>query len=116
MPYFESTDDVYEIYRTACLIDGKVKMHGTFRPANLPDFTYDHIFIPSEDGDLVQVIPVFDGCRVVDIVAISGSCWGCVSGAGNYLGTITRRVYDSLAEWMTGDEVGVLPLKKSFLA
>jgi len=116
---FESTTtDIYDVYQRHARLhdDGKVKMRGKFQAAHLPDHTYSHIFQPDDNGDLTHVIPIYDGCRVVDVVAISGDCWGCVSGAGKYLGTITGRVYDSISAWMAGDEVGALPLKKSFLA
>jgi hypothetical protein len=71
MPYHEpNTDvDIYDLYKTHARLhdDGKVKMRGTFRPVHLPLHTYDHIFLPDEDGDLTHVVPVFDGCRVENI-------------------------------------------------
>jgi hypothetical protein len=114
--YFRKNNvDLYDLYRDqARRIDGVIKMRGVFQAACLPDYEYDHIFVPSDEGELTTVIPVFEGCRVIDIVAYAGNTWGCVSGQGTHLGTITNplRVYRSPAEWLAGDD-GVLPLTKS---
>ena len=116
--YWRNTADVYDLYhhRARRHDDCKVKMRGTFQAANLPDKTYDNIFVPDDEGDLTHVIPIFEGCRVIDIVAMGeGDVWACVTGAGTHLGTITGRVYDTLASWLAG-EIGIVPLSKSFAA
>jgi hypothetical protein len=115
LPYWKSNVDVYDLYKTRARRhdDDLVKMRGTFLPAILVDYTYDHTFQPDEDGDLTHVVPVFKGCRIVDIVAIGENVWAATTGHGKYLGTITGRVYDTPAAWLAGDS-GVLPLAKSF--
>jgi hypothetical protein len=117
MPYyFESTDDVYDLYRTNVRrIDGVVQMRGKFQAAKLDDYCYDFIFLPTEDGNLTHVIPVFKGCSIIDIVAVCSDCWGAVTGQGTHLGTLADplRVYDTPDSWLAGED-GVLPLAKSF--
>jgi hypothetical protein len=92
-----------------------IEMRGTFKPALLADYIYDHIFEPNDDGQPTFVIPVFKGCRVIDILAISGNVWGCTTGQGQYIGTLSDplRVYRSPSDWIAGD-IGVLPLARSF--
>ena len=117
LPYWRNTDDIYEFYRTGARRhdDGLVKMRGTFRAALLNEFTYDNIFVPTDDGEPTFVIPVFEGCRVIDIVAIGNNVWGCVTGAGQYIGTLANplRAYRSPRSWLEGD-IGILILAKSF--
>jgi hypothetical protein len=95
--------------------NGAMEMRGTFKPALLTDYAYDYIFEPNDDGLSTFVIPVFDGCGVIDIVAVRDDVWGAVSRRGHYLGTLADplRVYRSPADWIAG-EIGVLPLRKDF--
>jgi hypothetical protein len=113
--YFRKNNiDVYEIYKNqARLRDNVVVMRGHFQAVPLNGYTYKYIFIPTDDGDLTQVVPVFEGCSIIDIVAYSNDVWGAVTGAASYLGTPAGRVYQSPSEWLAGD-IGVLPLTKSF--
>ena len=114
LPYWRNTADVFDLYqhRAHRRDDGMIVMNGTFLPAILPEHCYDFVFVPDEDGEPRMVVPVFEGCRLIDIVAIGeGDVWGCVTGYGMHLGTITDRVYDTPAAWLAG-EIGILPLSK----
>jgi hypothetical protein len=110
-------DDVTDLYQDHAHRrgDNVMIMAGVFRPALLPDYTYDYIFEPNDDGPPTRVIPVFDECKVSDIVAVGDKAWGCVSGRASALGTFTdpQRVYKNPTSWMAGS-LGILPLKYSW--
>jgi hypothetical protein len=116
--YYWLNDDVVDLY-DLCQDHARrrgdaIVMNGVFRPALLPDYTYEHRFLPTEDGEPTLVIPVFDECKVLDIVAV-GKVWGCVSGRADVLGTFgdPLRVYKNPTSWMAGG-LGILPLKYSW--
>jgi hypothetical protein len=123
MPYHHDTspywgnDDVTDLYQDHAHRrgDNVMIMAGVFRPALLPDYTYEHRFIPTDDGQPTRVIPVFDECKVSDIVAVGDKVWGCVSGRAAVLGTFgdPLRVYKHPTSWMAGG-LGILPLKYSW--
>jgi hypothetical protein len=106
---------VEELYQTRARrndSDGTIEMRGTFRHA--PTHS-GYIFHPNDDGEPTLVVPVFDGCGLIDIVAIDGNVYGAVTGAASYLGTLTSqcRVHRTPTDWLAGDD-GILPLAKSF--
>lgn len=94
--------------------DGTIQMRGAFRPAPL---TYSgHVFEPDDTGPATVVIPVYDSHGIIDVVAVGPDVWGCISGAGQYLGTSADplTVHRTPDSWIAGD-TGILPLSKSFL-
>ena len=95
-------------------------MRGHFEGGILCDHTYHWTFTPGRKGDLAIVVPVLNAGRLVDFVAMSRfdhRIWGCITGAGQYLGTLTAtrlRVNRTPADWLAKDCDGVLPLTKAF--
>src|SRR3978361_398609 len=64
-------------------------MRGHFEGGVLHNHTYHWTFTPTYKGELAIVLPVRDGGRLVDLVAISRhdpDVWGCCTGAGHYIG------------------------------
>ena|SRR6266550_3041794 len=56
-----------------------VMMRGHFEGGILSNHTYHWTFTPTYKGELAVVLPVYDGCRLVDFLAISRhdhSMWG----------------------------------------
>lgn len=98
-----------------------VLMKGFFEGGILANHTYHWTFTPGCRGDLAISIPVFNGGRLVDFVAMSRNdhtVWGACTGTGQYLGDLTGprlRVHRSLAGWLANDCDGIVPLSKSFL-
>jgi hypothetical protein len=97
-----------------------VMMHGHFEGGILCNHAYHWTFTPGHRGDLAIAIPVLNGGRLVDLVAMSRHdhrIWGCTMGRGHYLGSLATprlRVHRSPAGWLANDCDGVLPLSKSF--
>lgn len=91
-------------------------MNGHFEGGILCNHTYHWTFTPGRRGDLAIVVPVAN-----DFVAISRhdhTVWGCTTGHGQYLGSLTAprlRVYRTPAGWLANDCDGILPLAKAFL-
>jgi hypothetical protein len=98
-----------------------VMMHGHFEGGVLCNHTFCWTFTPGRKGGLALALPVFNEYRLVDIVAMSRhdhTVWGCVTGAGQYLGDVAGsalRVHRSPASWLANDCDGILPLAKAFL-
>lgn len=100
--------------------DDAVMMRGHFEGGVLSSHTYSWTFTPGGRGDLAVVVPVLDGSRLVDFIAMSrndeNAIWGCCTGAGQFVGRFTGasvNVHRTPLAWlMSGD--GVLPLSKSF--
>ena len=102
-------------------------MNGHFEGGILHNHTYSWTFTPGRKGDLAIVVPVYDGGRLVDFVAMSRhdhNVWGCVTGHGQYVGQfvssthdrklpVTLNVHKVPIAWLTSGD-GVLPLAKSF--
>jgi hypothetical protein len=97
-----------------------VMMLGHFEAGILNDHTYRWTFTPGCRGDLAVTVPIREDCRVIDFVAMSRhdhTVWGCVTGAGQYIGSLTSsplRVHRSPAHWLANDCDGVLLLSKYF--
>jgi hypothetical protein len=95
-------------------------MHGHFEGGVLSNHTHRWTFTPSCKGDLAIVIPVLNGGRLIDLVAMSRhnhNVWGACVGTGQYLGTLASsrlRVPQSPAGWLANDCDGILPLSKAF--
>jgi hypothetical protein len=94
-------------------------MRGHFEGALLSNHTYCWTFTPTYSADLAIVLPVYDGCRIIDFVALSRhdhTVSGCSTGAAQYLGDITTplRIHRSPANWLANDCDGILPLSKLF--
>jgi hypothetical protein len=112
-------------FRDATL-EGAAMMRGTFELGILSNHTYNWTFTPTHKGELAVVIPVYENFRLVDALAISRhdhSVWGCVTGAGQYVGSTCvgrsenyspLRVYKTPITWLLANCEGVLPLSKSF--
>jgi hypothetical protein len=95
-------------------------MRGHFEGGILSNHAYHWTFTPGQNGDLAIVVPVVHDYRVADFVAMSRhnhTVWGCCTGAGQYLGTISSplRVHRTVADWLANDCDGILPLSKAFL-
>jgi hypothetical protein len=97
-----------------------VMMNGHFEGGILGNHTYHWTFTPGRKGDLAIVVPVLNGGRLVDFVAMSrhdhNICGAC-TGTGQYLGSLTAsrlRVHRTLAGWLANNCDGILPLSKSF--
>ena len=72
------------------------------------------------------MLPVYEGCRLVDLLAISRhdhTVWGCVTGAGQSIGNPAAgrkdrssplRIYRTPVNWLLNNCEGILPLAKSF--
>jgi hypothetical protein len=103
-----------------------VMMRGHFELGLLDDHTYCWSFTPTHSGALAVVFPVYEKFRLVDLLAISRhdhSVWGCVTGAGQYIGSTAvhrknlnspLRVYKTPINWLLANCEGILPLSKSF--
>jgi hypothetical protein len=103
-----------------------VMMRGHFELGILADRTHHWTFTPTHTGELAIVLPVYERSRLVDMLAISRhdhSVWGCVTGAGQYVGSTANgrkaldsplRVYRTPINWLLADCEGILPLSKSF--
>lgn len=115
LPYWKNNVAIESIIEDFA-IDGK--MPGHFEMAILSDRTYSWTFTPNHNDEPVTVIPVYDRLRLVDILAVSANpkVWGCVTGAGAYVGTFSNvlHVHDTPASWLADDCNGILPLAKSF--
>jgi hypothetical protein len=97
-----------------------VMMRGHFEGGILCNHSYHWTFTPGRKGDLAIAVPVHHDSRVVDFAAMSRhdhTVWGCCTGAGQYLGTITTplRVHRTVADWLAQDCDGILPLCRTFL-
>jgi len=100
--------------------DDAAMMRGHFRCGLLTNHTYSWTFTPGHRGDLAIVLPVLEGGRLVDFVAMSrhneNAMWGCCTGVGQFVGRFsgaTVKVYKTPLAWLTSGN-GVLPLCKSF--
>ena len=116
-----------EVSETCSGFERAVMMRGHFEGGILGNHTYHWTFTPTYKGDLAIVVPVLDGGRLVDFVAISRhdpDVWGCCTGAGQYVGQfvgpahdralpVTLRVHKEPIAWLTSGE-GILPLSKAF--
>lgn len=97
-----------------------VMMNGHFEGGVLCSSTFRWSFTPGRRGDLAIVVPVLNGGRLVDFVALSRhdhNVWGTCVGTSQYLGSLGSprlRVHRSPAGWLANDCDGVLPLSKSF--
>jgi hypothetical protein len=103
-----------------------VMMRGHFEGGILGDHTYHWTFTPTHASGLAIVLPVYERGRLVDLLAISRhdhTVWGCLTGAGQYLGSTALhrkdnesplRVYKSPINWLLANCEGILPLSKSF--
>jgi hypothetical protein len=96
-----------------------VMMRGHFELGILSDHTYHWTFTPTAAGQIAIVLPVYEGGRMVDLLAISRhdrTVWGCATGAGQFIGKFTDplAVHDTPHSWLTSNCDGVLPLAKAF--
>jgi hypothetical protein len=101
-----------------------VLMRGRFELGLLGYHTYTWSFTPTHEGERAIVLPVYEDCRMVDLLAMSRhdphNVWGCTTGAGQHIGSGTRertspvRVYRTPITWLLANCEGVLPLSKSF--
>jgi hypothetical protein len=94
-------------------------MRGHFEPGLLSDHTFHWTFTPTSAGGLAVVIPIYDGGRMVDLLAISRhdpAMWGCTTGAGQFIGKFADplTVHGTPHSWLTNNCNGVLPLAKGF--
>lgn len=108
------------------ILEQAVMMRGHFELGILSDHTYHWTFTPTHAGGLAIVLPVSDGCRLVDLLAVSRhdhSIWGCLTGAGQYVGSTAAhrknhrspiRVYKTPINWLLANCEGILPLAKAF--
>jgi hypothetical protein len=108
-------------------LERAVMMRGHFELGILCNHTYHWTFTPTYIGELAIVLPVYEDCRLVDLLAISRldhRIWGCCSGAGQYVGSTAVhrkslnspiRVYKTPISWFLANCEGILPLAKSFL-
>jgi hypothetical protein len=74
------------------MLEQAVMMRGAFELGILSDHTYHWTFTPTRAGELAIVLPVYDGGRLVDFLAIARhdhTVWGCYTGAGQYGGSTT---------------------------
>jgi hypothetical protein len=96
-----------------------VMMRGHFELGLLSDHTCHWTFTPTHAGGLAIVLPVYERGSLVDFLAISRhdhSVWGCVTGAGQYIGKFADPlpVHDTPYSWLISNCNGVLPLAKAF--
>lgn len=95
-------------------------MRGNFEGGILNKHTYHWTFTPGHRGDLAITVPIRGDCRIIDFVAMSRldhTVWGCVTGAGQYIGSLTSsplRIHRSFAGWLANDCDGIVPLTKEF--
>jgi hypothetical protein len=59
-----------DVSETCCGFEQAVMMRGHFEGGILSNRTYHWIFTPGRKGDLAIVVPVYDDCRIVDLLAI----------------------------------------------
>jgi hypothetical protein len=117
----------YRDVSESCTTFGQaVMMRGHFEGGFLGLHTYHWTFTPTYDGELAIVLPVYEDCRLVDLLAISRhdhSVWGCLTGAGQYVGSTAAhrknsncplRLYKTPINWLLANCDGSLPLSKSF--
>jgi hypothetical protein len=107
-------------------LERAVMMRGHFELGILCNHTYHWTFTPTYIGELAIVLPVYEDCRLVDLLAIARhdhSVWGCSTGAGQYVGSTSVhrkslnspiRVYKTPISWLLANCKGILPLAKSF--
>lgn len=107
-------------------IEPAAVMRGHFEGGILEGHTYHWTFTPTHNGDLAVVVPVYENFRLVDVLAISRhnhGVWGCISGAGQFVGSATvqrmdrnspLRVFKTPINWLLANCGGILPLSKSF--
>jgi hypothetical protein len=106
-----------------------VMMRGRFEFGLLGYHTYCWTFTPTYADELAIVFPVYEDYRLVDLLAISRhnhSVWGCVTGAGQYVGDfsnegredrtlpIIMHVHNTPCGWLMSNCNGILPLAKAF--
>lgn len=97
-----------------------VLMRGHFEGGVLANHTYRWTFTPGRCGGLAIALPVFNGGRLVDCVAMSRhdhTIWGACIGTGQYIGMLAvprLRIYRTLASWLANDCNGIVPLSKGF--
>jgi hypothetical protein len=101
------------------ILEQAVMMRGNFEPGLLSDHTFHWTFTPTHVGALAIVLPVYEQHRFVDLLAISRhdhSIWGCLTGAGQYVGKFadSLAVYSAPYSWLMSNCDGVLPLAKAF--
>jgi hypothetical protein len=101
------------------ILEQAVMMRGHFELGLLSDHTFHWTFTPTHAGGLAIVLPVYEGGRMVDLLAISRhghSVWGCVTGAGQFIGKFADPlpVHDTPYSWLMSYCNGVLPLAKAF--
>jgi hypothetical protein len=106
------------VSETSAGFEQATMMNGHFEGGILGNHTYNWTFTPGRKGDLAIALPVFNEDRLADIVAMSRhdhTVWGCVTGAGQYLGDITTplRIHRSPADWLANDCDGIVPLSKA---
>jgi hypothetical protein len=113
-----------DLERTA--FEQAVMMRGHFEGGILGNHTYHWTSTPTHKGELAVVFPIYEDCRLVDLLAISrhDHCiWGCVTGAGQFAGSsaVNRkrasrplRIYKTPINWLLANGEGILPLSKSF--
>jgi hypothetical protein len=82
-----------------------VMMRGHFEGGILGNHTYQWTFTPTYKGEPAIVVPIYQGCRLVDFVAMSRhdhNIWGCCTGGGQYVGDITTplRIHRTSANWL----------------
>jgi hypothetical protein len=116
-----------KVSETCSGFEQAVMMNGHFEGGILGNHTYNWTFTPGRKGDLAIVLPVLNGGRLVDFVAMSRhdhNVWGCCTGAGQFVGQfvssthdrslpITLNVHKTPMSWLTSGG-GILPLAKSF--
>jgi hypothetical protein len=113
-------------FRDATLEEAAM-MRGSFELGILCNHTYSWTFTPTHKSELAVVVPVYENFRLVDALAVSRhdphNLWGCVTGAGQYVGSTSThrkdsrsalRVYKTPITWLLDDCDGILPLSKAF--
>ncbi len=103
-----------------------VMMRGHFEGGILGQHTFCWTFTPTHVGEPAIVLPVYEDYRLVDLLAIARHdyrVWGCVTGAGQYVGSTAvhrkdssspLRVYKTPINWLLANCEGIMPLSKSF--
>ena len=102
-------------------------VRGHFELGLLAYHVFRYTFTPTHAGEPAIVLPVYEDFRLVDLLAMSRhdphTVWGCVTGAGQYIGSTTEhrkdrtnpvRVYETPITWLLDNCQGILPLSKSF--
>ena len=113
-------------YVESPIADAAVMMRGNFELGLLGCHTYHWTFTPGCKSEMAIVLPVFEDHRLVDLLAIARhdhSIWGCVTGAGRYIGSTLAdrndcatplKLYRTPITWLLNNCAGILPLSKSF--